>query len=137
MKEGKAGEWCLGHSGPNGHILGYILCSLKRCQRGFPYKTPLILKDPAFCVLAQEVAFSEVASGLQSPAGWGVQVPLPFPATTVALPLTRRGRLELGLLLGVHGAKDFRRGLLPALDLALKGKQVLNILLFQGARCTA
>ena len=54
-----------------------------------------------------------------------------------APPLTRRWRLELGLLLGVACAEDFRRGLLPTLDLALKGKQVLNILLFQGACCTA
>lgn len=58
-------------------------------------------------------------------------------ATAVALPLTRRGRLELGLLLGVGSAEHFGRGLLPSLDLALEGKQVLNILLFQGARCAA
>lgn len=67
----------------------------------------------------------------------GVQVPRLSPATSVVLPLTRRGRLELRLLLGVRGAEDFRRGLLPALNLALKGKQVLDILLFQGARGTA
>lgn len=59
------------------------------------------------------------------------------PATAAVLPLTRRGRLELGLLLGVRRAEDFRRGLLPTLYLALKGKQVLNILLFQGACRTA
>lgn len=71
-----------------------------------------------------------------SSAPQGVWVPL-SPATTAVLPLTRRGRLELGLLLGVGGAEDFRRGLLPALNLALEGKQVLNILLFQGARRAA
>lgn len=50
-----------------------------------------------------------------------------------ALSLTRRWRLELGLLLGIPGAEDFGWGLLPTLDFALKGEQVLNILLFQGA----
>lgn len=58
-------------------------------------------------------------------------------APAAVLPLTRRWRLQLGLLLGLPGAEDFRRGLLPALDLALEGKQVLDVLLFQGARCTA
>lgn len=58
-------------------------------------------------------------------------------APAAVLPLTRRWRLQLGLLLGLPGAEDFWRGLLPALDLALEGKQVLDVLLFQGARCTA
>lgn len=68
-------------------------------------------------------------------AEWRLRAREGLPAA--APPLTRRWRLELGLLLGVTRAEDFRRGLLPPLDLALKGKQVLNILLFQGARCTA
>lgn len=51
----------------------------------------------------------------------------------VALSLTRRWWLELGLLLRISSAEDFRGGLLPTLNFALKGEQVLNILLFQGA----
>lgn len=48
------------------------------------------------------------------------------------LSLTRRWRLQLGLFLGIPCAEDFRRGLLPTLNFALEGEQVLNILLFQG-----
>lgn len=51
--------------------------------------------------------------------------------------LTRRGRLQLGLFLSVPCAEDFGRWLLPTLDLALKCKQVLDVLLLQGARCAA
>lgn len=51
--------------------------------------------------------------------------------------LTRRWRLNLRLFLGISSAEDFWRGLLPSLNLALEGKQVLNVLFFQGAGCTA
>ena len=58
-------------------------------------------------------------------------------AKAAVLLLTRRWRLQLGLLLGLPSAEDFGRRLLPTLGLALKGKQVLDILLFQGACCAA
>lgn len=51
--------------------------------------------------------------------------------------LTRRWRLNLRLFLGISSAEDFWRGLLPSLNLALEGKQVLNVLFFQGAGCAA
>ena len=61
--------------------------------------------------------------------------PAPLPGLGVwlsQLSLTRRWWLQLGLFLGIPCAEDFWRGLLPTLNFALKGEQVLNILLFQG-----
>lgn len=106
----------------NGDISHFSLSSFKHCQQG-PIKqtrrskTPLPLEDPSLFSASQSLEAARVAAAVP--------------------PLTRRGRLELGLLLGVARAEDFRRGLLPSLNLALKGKQVLNILLFQRACCTA
>lgn len=52
--------------------------------------------------------------------------------------LTRRRRLDLGLgLLGVSSCKDVWRRVFAPLNLALKGIETLDILLFQGAGSTA
>lgn len=52
--------------------------------------------------------------------------------------LTGRGRLDLGLgLLGISSCKDVWRRIFSPFNLALKGIQTLDVLLFQGAGSTA
>lgn len=63
-----------------------------------------------------------------------------MPSTSVGCSaiLTRRGRLDLGLgLLGISSCKDIRGRVFSPLNLALKGIETLDILLFQGAGGTA
>lgn len=64
---------------PDGNIPNCILSSLKHCQWGFRYKTPLVLEDPVCCLLSYAAAFSEPprGCGLQRPPG-GVGAPV-FP----------------------------------------------------------